>query len=174
MYPHIRSGWYNPPRRRRHLMKEVLQWHMLYDVLSTDVSQHKPPVRDRSPCPPLILTNRRHSQNSVTASILAAIPRTAQLWRLAASREIVLAGFQQELYAPEEKPIAYWYLARVLDHHVACIEDLLPVVPHGTMHEHLWHANTHSFSQTRLPIENCDSRRTIWLRCRSCPLHLYQ
>ena len=45
MVPRIRSHWYNPPRRRRHLMKEVLQWHMLYDVMSKDVAQHRPPVR---------------------------------------------------------------------------------------------------------------------------------
>ena len=54
MVPHVRSNWYNPPRRRRHLMKEVLQWHMLYDVMLKDVSQHKPPVRFSllmTPCP---------------------------------------------------------------------------------------------------------------------------
>ena len=45
MVPHIRSSWFNPPRRRRHLMKEVLQWHMLYDVMLNDVAAHAPPVR---------------------------------------------------------------------------------------------------------------------------------
>ncbi|KAI0713691.1 Mak10 subunit, NatC N-terminal acetyltransferase-domain-containing protein [Earliella scabrosa] len=113
MVPHVRSNWYNPPRRRRHLMKEVLQWHMLYDVMLKDVAQHKPP-------------------DSETAAVLAAVPRTAQLWRLTACREVILSGFQQELYAPEEKPIAYWYLARVLDYHIGCIEDVLPVVPAET------------------------------------------
>ena len=33
------------PRRRRHLMKEVLQWHMLYDVMLNDIAAHAPPVR---------------------------------------------------------------------------------------------------------------------------------
>ncbi|RDX47440.1 hypothetical protein OH76DRAFT_1385246 [Lentinus brumalis] len=111
--PHVRSSWYNPPRRRRHLMKEVLQWHILFDMMQQDVAQYEPPD------PP-------------TAAILNAVARTAQLWRLAASREVILSGFQQELYAPEEKPIAYWYLARVLEVHLCCIDDLLPVVPRDT------------------------------------------
>ncbi|TBU40247.1 Mak10 subunit, NatC N-terminal acetyltransferase-domain-containing protein [Dichomitus squalens] len=109
MVPHIRSYWYNPPRRRRHLMKEVLQWHMLYDVMLKDVETHEPP-------------------DAETAAILRAVPLTARIWRLEQCREVILAGFQQELYAPEERPIAYWYLARVLDQHIACIEDVLPSV----------------------------------------------
>ncbi|KAI0738031.1 Mak10 subunit, NatC N-terminal acetyltransferase-domain-containing protein [Daedaleopsis nitida] len=113
MVPHVRSNWYNPPRRRRHLMKEFLQWHMLYDVILKDVEQHKPPDAD-------------------TAALLAAVPRTAQLWRVSASRDIILSGFEQELYAPEEKPIAYWYLSFVLEQQLGIIEDLLPVVPHDT------------------------------------------
>lgn len=72
------------------------------------------------------------SQDANAAAILAAVPRTAQLWRLTAMRDVILSGFQQELYAPEERPIAYWYLCRVLDTHLACIEDLLPVVPQST------------------------------------------
>ncbi len=42
--PHVRSCWYNPPRRRRHLMKEVLQWHILFDMMQQDVAQYEPPV----------------------------------------------------------------------------------------------------------------------------------
>ncbi|KAI0373145.1 Mak10-domain-containing protein [Pilatotrama ljubarskyi] len=114
MAPHIRSNWYNPPRRRRHLMKEVLEWHQLYDVLLKDIQQHRAP-------------------DASTARILAAIPQAAQLCRLSTSREVILAGFQQELYAPEEKPIAYWYLARILDVHLGCIEELLPAVPPDTL-----------------------------------------
>lgn len=30
--PHIRSLWFNPPRRRRHFMKSLLDWHALYDI----------------------------------------------------------------------------------------------------------------------------------------------
>lgn len=42
--PHVRSSWYNQPRRRRHLMKEVLQWHMLHEVLLDEVEQRLPNV----------------------------------------------------------------------------------------------------------------------------------
>src|ERR1700722_7886955 len=28
---HIRGLWFNPPRRRRYLMKSLLEWHALYD-----------------------------------------------------------------------------------------------------------------------------------------------
>ncbi|KAI0657175.1 Mak10-domain-containing protein [Cubamyces menziesii] len=113
MIPHVRSNWFNPPRRRRHLMKDVLQWHQLYDMLLKDIEHYQPP-------------------DERTAQILRAIPQAAQLRRLSTSREIILSGFQQELYAPEEKPIAYWYLTRILDVHIGCIEDLLPIIPTDT------------------------------------------
>ena len=71
-------------------------------------------------------------QDAEAAAILRLVPLTVRIWRLEQCREIILAGFQEELYAPEEKPIAYWYLARVLDHHIACIEDILPFIPRGT------------------------------------------
>ncbi|KAI0628810.1 Mak10-domain-containing protein [Trametes polyzona] len=108
--PHIRSSWYNHPRRKRYLQREVLQWHVLYHLLLQDVQHHQPP-------------------DAETAKMLSAMPLAVQLWRLSACREVILAGFQQELYAPEEKPIAYWHLSRVLDVHISCIENLLPYVP---------------------------------------------
>ncbi|TFY64217.1 hypothetical protein EVJ58_g2758 [Rhodofomes roseus] len=45
--------------------------------------------------------------------------------RLAASREIILSGLQQDLYAREEVTIAYWYLSRILDAHLECIDQIL-------------------------------------------------
>jgi hypothetical protein len=33
MTSHVRGLWFNPPRRRRHLMKSILPWHILYDSL---------------------------------------------------------------------------------------------------------------------------------------------
>ena len=60
------------------------------------------------------------------------VPLAVRIWRLEQCQEVILAGFQQELYAPEEKPIAYWYLSRVLEVHLSCMDDLIPVVPRGT------------------------------------------
>ena len=65
--------------------------------------------------------------------MLRLVPRAAEIWRLGQCQQVILAGFQQELYAPEDKPIAYWYLAHVLDFHLATIEDVLPSVPRGAI-----------------------------------------
>ena len=64
--------------------------------------------------------------------MLKAVPLAAKLWRLTACREVILSGFHQELYAPMERPIAYWRLSCVLDVHLGCIEELLPIVPLGS------------------------------------------
>lgn len=53
------------------------------------------------------------------------------MWRLVATREVILSGFQQDLYSPEEVPIAYWYVARVLDVHLTCIDEVLSFVERG-------------------------------------------
>lgn len=51
--------------------------------------------------------------------------------RLTAAREIILSGFQQDLHATEEVPIAYWYLSRILDAHLECIDQAKAVVLQG-------------------------------------------
>ena len=70
-------------------------------------------------------------QDARSVAILRAVPLAAKLWRLNTCREAILSGFQQELYGAEERPIAYWRLSCVLDVHLGCIEDLLPVIPSG-------------------------------------------
>lgn len=132
MTPHVRSSWYNPPRRRRHLMKEVLQWHMLHQVLLDEVEQRQPDV-SAHPSSSHTFSHDIFIKDTATTMILSSIPLAAQLGRLSACREVIISGFQQELYAPEEKPIAYWYLSRVLDAHMNCIENLLPLVSPGTI-----------------------------------------
>jgi len=108
MIAHIRSQFYNPPRRRRYLAKSVLQWHKLYDQLLQLISHVSPADQEEK-------------------AIVECIPKAAMMQRLSASREVILSGFQQDLYASEEVPIAYWYLARVLDVHLACMDDVLGV-----------------------------------------------
>ena len=46
-------------------------------------------------------------------------------------REVILSGFQLELYALEERPVAYWYATLVLDAHLSCLDNMLRVVPTG-------------------------------------------
>jgi len=53
------------------------------------------------------------------------------MWRLTAAENIILSGFQLELYAPHERTFAYWYLTQVIETHLGCIEDVLAVLPPG-------------------------------------------
>jgi hypothetical protein len=57
------------------------------------------------------------------------LPNVVLVWRLSAIREVILSGFQLELFSLEEKPVAYWYGAQVLDAHLTCLDNLLRVVP---------------------------------------------
>jgi hypothetical protein len=59
------------------------------------------------------------------------IPACALVWRISVIREVVLSGFQLELYTSEEKPFAYWYASQVMEAHLACLDDMLPAVPPG-------------------------------------------
>ncbi|KAF9460883.1 Mak10 subunit, NatC N-terminal acetyltransferase-domain-containing protein [Collybia nuda] len=108
--PHIRGQWLNPPRRRRHLAKSLVEWHSLYSMLSEIVAQV-----DRT--------------NSPNGDIVAQMPTVALLWRLSSIREIVFSGFQMDLFSPEERPTAYWYAAEVLEEHLLCFENIKPTVP---------------------------------------------
>ncbi|KAF5349588.1 hypothetical protein D9756_008923 [Leucocoprinus leucothites] len=113
MLPHIRGNWSNPPRRRRHLMKTLVRWHHLYDAISEMVL-----YIDTSDLPP--------------NNIISAIPHAILLWRLSAIREIVFSGFQLELYGPEERTLAYWYLVQVFELELECYDALLPGMPQNT------------------------------------------
>lgn len=53
------------------------------------------------------------------------------LWQISVAREIILSGFQQELYTTNERPVAYWYTAQVLRIHLLLLEMLRKIVPEG-------------------------------------------
>lgn len=108
--PHIRALWFNPPRQRRHLMKSLVDWHVLYDSM-------------------LEVTDEIDIDALPQNHILTKLPYVALCWRLASLREVVLSGFQLELYVPEERPFAYWYATQMLDVHLTCIDNLFAVVP---------------------------------------------
>ena len=59
----------------------------------------------------------------------------ALLWRLSVVREVILSGFQLELYNQEEKSFAYWYAAEVIDVHLSCLDNLTSIVQEGA-HSH--------------------------------------
>ncbi|KIK64309.1 hypothetical protein GYMLUDRAFT_71269 [Collybiopsis luxurians FD-317 M1] len=110
LIPHVRSQWYNPPRRRRFLVKSLLDWHMVYDHLCTLVESLDVSDMDLSPA---------------DLDVLGNLPKVAVLWRLASIREVILSGFQLELYHPLERPFAYWFAAEVVEVHLTYLEAVI-------------------------------------------------
>ncbi|KAF8872660.1 Mak10 subunit, NatC N-terminal acetyltransferase-domain-containing protein [Gymnopilus junonius] len=111
--PHIRALWNNPPRKRRHFMKALLEWHSLYDTL-TDI------------------VNNIDMEDLPQSNVLSKLPDIALSWRLSIIREVVLSGFQLELYATHERPFAYWYVAQIVETHLECLDGLLAMVQTGS------------------------------------------
>lgn len=112
--PRIRGHFLNSPRRRRHLAKSLLDWHALYDVFFE-------------------VANWLKETDLPKDDIVMQLPDVVLVWRLSAIREVILSGFQLELFALEERPVAYWYGTQVLDTHLSCLDNLLRVVPKDSM-----------------------------------------
>ncbi|PPR02186.1 hypothetical protein CVT26_012126 [Gymnopilus dilepis] len=110
--PHVRALWHNPPRRRRHFMKALVEWHSLYDSLVHTVQNLE--MEDLPP-----------------NNVLSRLPDIALSWRLSLVQEVVLSGFQLELYAPQEKPFSYWYTVQVIEAHLECLDRMSVVVQEG-------------------------------------------
>jgi hypothetical protein len=60
-----------------------------------------------------------------------ALPNVILLWRLEIIREVLLSGFQLELYVEDEKSFVYWELSQVTHEHLATLHALEPVIPEG-------------------------------------------
>jgi hypothetical protein len=54
-------------------------------------------------------------------------------WRLSIIREVLLSGFQLELYVDDEKSFVYWELSHVAHEHLATLNSLEPVIPKGEL-----------------------------------------
>ncbi|KAF9064633.1 Mak10 subunit, NatC N-terminal acetyltransferase-domain-containing protein [Rhodocollybia butyracea] len=116
LIPHIQNQWNNPSRRRRSLGNSIMEWHMVYEQicvliegLDTSVSVIRQPI-DMDP---------------LTFRILNQFPKAIVLWRLTSIREVILSGFQLELYHPMERPFAYWFASQVIDVHLGYLDVLL-------------------------------------------------
>ncbi|KAH6919217.1 Mak10 subunit, NatC N-terminal acetyltransferase-domain-containing protein [Coprinopsis sp. MPI-PUGE-AT-0042] len=92
---HIKLHWSNLSRMRRKLAKLVVEWHYVYDLCIKLVEG----ISDKLP----------------TTHLIRLLPSTVLTIRLESIRDIVMSGFQLELYAPHEKPFAYWYLTSTLE-----------------------------------------------------------
>ncbi|KZV60434.1 hypothetical protein PENSPDRAFT_694276 [Peniophora sp. CONT] len=93
----IQSGWFNPPRRRRHLGNTLFEWTYLYFATKDLVKL----VHETELDPPLEERQMR---------LLEAMPLAVAVWRAGSVREIVVSGLGLELYAPAERAGAYWLL----------------------------------------------------------------
>lgn len=110
---HIQSAWFNPPRRRRFLARSLLEWQELYD--STFMKGDKwAQLGDRE------------------RLLLDAIPKAMLLWRLSIIEEVLLSGFQLELYVKDEKSFVYWELSQVILEHLSILDSLERVIPKNT------------------------------------------
>ncbi|KAI6094539.1 Mak10 subunit, NatC N-terminal acetyltransferase-domain-containing protein [Pisolithus croceorrhizus] len=107
----VKSHWYNPPRWRRYCMKSLFDWHELYATL-TDVQKHLAPAQSGTD----VVTRLRH---------------VVLVRRLETIGDIVLSGFQLSLYSVIERPLAHWYLARVLEQHLTCLDEIIEVLPNS-------------------------------------------
>ncbi|KAF5367224.1 hypothetical protein D9757_012228 [Collybiopsis confluens] len=144
LIPHVRNQWANASRRRRFLVKLILDWHVIYDMMcqlveevemdadeaaNADVeSNFGTQVQDKnigrnmvSPSPTPSSPSPSHPSLDVT---LRNLPKLAILWRLSSIREVILSGFQLELYHPLERPFAYWFASEVVGIHLRVLEGL--------------------------------------------------
>ena len=53
------------------------------------------------------------------------------LWRLSIIEEVLLSGFQLELYVEDEKSFVYWELSQVIHEHLSILDSLERVIPKG-------------------------------------------
>jgi hypothetical protein len=75
--------------------------------------------------------SHREPQTDDSDDIISRVPDAALLWRLSIVREVVFSGFQLELYTMEERAFAYWYATQVIEEHLSCLDNWIPVVSKG-------------------------------------------
>jgi len=71
-------------------------------------------------------------QDMACEPLLSQLPSIALLWRLPIVREVVLSGFQLELYSEDERSFAYWYAAQVMEAHLQCLDNIFPMTKEGS------------------------------------------
>ncbi|KAH9033987.1 Mak10-domain-containing protein [Lactarius deliciosus] len=107
---HIQAAWFNPPRRRRFLARSLLEWQELYHVTSM-MGENWGPLGDKD------------------RLLIDAIPKAILLWRLSTIEEVLLSGFQLELYVKDEKSFVYWELSQVIHEHLSILDSLGRIIP---------------------------------------------
>lgn len=109
-------------------MKSIARWQLLEEAFVNLTSRlnlevcHVPRVTDHS---------ADRTQNPHAALLSKTLPASAASWKLTTAREIVYSGFQQELYASYERPLAYWCGTKILEQHLEVLDTLKESVPAG-------------------------------------------
>ncbi|KAI0263774.1 Mak10 subunit, NatC N-terminal acetyltransferase-domain-containing protein [Gloeopeniophorella convolvens] len=106
----VQSSWYNPPRRRRFLSRSLLEWQDLYNT-TVAMAEKAQPTTDED------------------RSLIDAMCEAVLVWRLSTIRELLLSGFQLELYLKDELSFVYWYLSQVTQEHLSILSILDSIVP---------------------------------------------
>jgi hypothetical protein len=73
------------------------------------------------------------SQGDRDRLLVDAIPKAMLLWRLSIIEEVLLSGFQLELYVQDEKSFVYWELGQVIHEHLSILDSLERVIPKGNL-----------------------------------------
>ncbi|CAL1703300.1 unnamed protein product [Somion occarium] len=144
---YVKAFWFNPPRRRRCLMKLQLDYSSLHRALK-------------------LMTSKTIFEDPGDQAIAKAIPLVPTFYQLRIALDIILSGFQQELYAQDERPIAYYYAAQVLELYLAFSAEVSLVVPddNSAISEmEFWH----DYYQERLSVNF--KRRYKWLFTKTFP-----
>jgi hypothetical protein len=80
-----------------------------------------------------------------SSAIILKMPYAVLLWRLSTIREVVLSGFQLELYSPTERPFAYWYASQVIDAYLHTLDMVIGLAPPGSLKLHPGCCSTHVY-----------------------------
>jgi len=110
-------------------MKSSVEWHNLYEVLvdirdNVDMEVSRCAYCHVRRCSDVV-------QGVPKGHLLTRLPDIALLWRLPIVREVVLSGFQLDLYSEDERAFAYWYSVRIMEEHLDCLDNLLLGVSEG-------------------------------------------
>jgi hypothetical protein len=112
-------------------MKAVQTWHSLYDYSKRILDDTWTNVRE-SVLPRYIQSNIFVSPQKIPASdVIHQFPTTFLIYELSTVKDILLSGLQLELYSVHEKVFVYWYLSKVIEKHLHCLDSVLSIIPHG-------------------------------------------
>lgn len=71
------------------------------------------------------------SQDTEHQAVATAIPYVLLLRQLQTALDIIFSGFQQDLYAHDERPVAYWQIVQIVEMYLDIVEEVKLVIPPG-------------------------------------------